>query len=204
MSYTKIYSFDKEGNATLAAEIQNSWSGAMAIWGILEGQHLPPYIPDFVKGCNWYRDGMTIETISAILGYTPTRCCSLFESKNPMQEIWDLADDKRLSEHERIALFTTFDKILVKKENIPNVIEAFRNFGGETSLPEQVDELEKLIKDDNCIAIGWNQTSVNSDTWENYSYDEATDERIPYNCLNQKEHYWIFDVISDEVQENDV
>ena len=48
--------------------------------------------------------------------------------------------------------------------------------------------------------VGWNQTSVNCDTWEGYSYDEDKDETIPYNCLKQDEHYWLFDELKEETK----
>lgn len=198
MSYTEIYSFDHNGNASLAAEIHNSWRGAMAIWRILEKRYLPPYIPDCVKRCVWYRKDMSAEEVTTRLGYTPSRCLDPFERGNAMREIWDLADNQSIPEHERITLFTTFDKALVKKENLPAVIEAFQSFEGETNLPEQAKELKKLSHDENCIAVGWNQTSVSGDTWSDYAYDELKDETIPYNCLEQRDHYWIF----DELQKN--
>ena len=59
MSYTEIFAFNKEGNAYMAGMARNSWRGAMMIWNIMEERHLPPYIPEYVKLCNWYHPGMT-------------------------------------------------------------------------------------------------------------------------------------------------
>lgn len=53
MSYTEIFAFNKEGNAYMAGMARNSWRGAMMIWNIMEERHLPPYIPEYVKLCNW-------------------------------------------------------------------------------------------------------------------------------------------------------
>ena len=51
-----------------------------------------------------------------------------------------------------------------------------------------------MLSSDNCIAVGWNQTSVNGDTWKNYGgYDEEKDECIPYNCLTMNKHWYLFD-----------
>lgn len=196
MSYTEIYSFDKAGNAGQAGEVKNSWRGAMAIWSYLEKKYLPPYIPDYVKHCNWYRAEMTREEIIQRNGFEPSRLSPSLspDGENPMKEVWGLADNTDVPEHERIALFTTFDKCLVKKEDLPTVIAAFRKFEAETSLPEQADILETLFQNEDCIAVGWNQTSVNGDTWGNAGgYDEENDESIPYNCLTKEEHYWLFD-----------
>lgn len=168
----------------------------MAIWSYLEKKYLPPYIPDYVKHCNWYRPGMTNEEIIKRNGFEPSRLFPSPGGENPTQEVWDLANNKDIPEHERIVLFTTFDKCLVKKEGLPAVIAAFRKFEAETSLPEQADILEKLLQDEDCIAVGWNQTSVNSDAWGNIGeYDEENEEIMPYNCLTQTEHYWLFDEI---------
>lgn len=98
-----------------------------------------------------------------------------------MRKIWNLADSADVSVTERIVLFTTLDKCLVKKENLDKVIRAFRDFRGDTSLPEQADILEELLNDDDCIAVGWHQNDISCEQWFNY------------NCLNNTEHYWLFD-----------
>lgn len=191
MSYTEIFGFNKDGNAYLASEIKNAFRGAMSIWQILEQRYLPQYRPSYVPE---YIPDSELETYCH---YKPSRC-SAFNDGNAMKEIWNLADDEKVSITDRICLFTTLDKILVKKEDLEKVINAFEDFEGETSLKEQAEILEGLLKDDDCIAVGWNQTSVNCDTWEGYSYDEDKDETIPYNCLKQSEHYWLFDAFKEE------
>jgi len=185
MSYTEIVGFDKEGEAYIVAAISNSWRGASAIWSILEEKYLPPYRPDYVP------KEIPDEKVEEWCRYKPSRnCCMKIE---PMHEIWDLVDSKDVLESERIVLFTTFDKCLVKKENLEKTIRAFRDFDGETSLTEQADVLEKMLNDENCIAVGWNQTSVSTNQWTNHSYDEESGDSIPYNCLTGKVHYWLFD-----------
>lgn len=198
MSYTEIYAFDKEGNAFLADEVHNAWRGAMAIWDILENKYLPPYIPNYIKSCYWYRPNITKEELKTFLGYEPKRTTPSFGSDNPTKEIWELADNPEIPINERIVLFTTFDNCLVKKENIGRVIKAFREFEGETSLKEQADILERLSKNENVIAVGWNQMSVCADTWSNCGgYDEEKDKCIPYNCLTGDKHYWLFDELEE-------
>ena len=70
---------------------------------------------------------------------------SLFDM-GQMEAIWNLVDDKSVTYDEKIVLFTTFDKYLVKKEDIPKVIDAFRKFEGNTNLNEQADVLESLYE----------------------------------------------------------
>lgn len=186
MSYTEIFGFDKEGNAYSAGEVRNAFRSGMAIWNILEQRYLPLYRPAHAP--KWVPD----DKLESHLGYKPSRC-SAFMDRDAMKEVWNLANNKEVLEVDRICLFTTFDKCLIKREDIEKVIKAFNEFDGETSLKEQALILEELLKDENCIAVGWNQTSVNCDIWENYSYDEENDETTPYNCLKQDEHYWLFD-----------
>jgi len=193
MSYTELYGFDKNGDAYFQAEVPNSWRGAVAIWGIMEKKYLPPYIPNYVKSTNWYFNGISFDEVTCKLGYAPSRICSMFESNNPIKEIWDLVDNERVPQIEKIVLMTTFDKVLVKKENMPKVIEGFIKFDGESSLKEQAAILQKMYKDENCIAVGWNQTSVNADNWGSFNYNEETGYGEPYNCLTQNEHFWLFD-----------
>lgn len=174
MSSTYIYAFDESGNAYLFASTHNAWRGGMAIWREMEERHLPPY---------YYRGNKSMPLTRAVA----------YSDESAMQEIWNLATNKDIPLHERIVLYTTFDNCLVKAENIPKVVDAFRKFGEDyTSLSEQADILEKLPK--GTIAVGWNQTSVNCEDWSNFGgYDEENDEPIPYNCLTMNRHYWLFD-----------
>lgn len=110
---------------------------------------------------------------------------------NQMKEIWNLADNVRVSFDERIVLCTTFDNCLIRKEDIPRVVAAFRNFEGETSLNEQADVLEEIYKDEDCIAVGWHQNSISCEKW------------FEYNCLEQSDHYYLFDELDKEDENAD-
>lgn len=178
MSYTEIYSFNKKGNAEFLGETKNSWRGAMAIWEILEKKYLEP-----LPKPNW----MTIERYNEG-GYSRTSL-----SDNGLAPIWALYDSDKIDKIYKIVLGTTFDYYIVMKENINEVIEAFENFKGETSLKEQAIIISEILDDPDVIAIGWNQTSVNGDNWTNYNYDEVIDDHIPYNLYDQNEHYNLFE-----------
>ena len=173
MSYTEIYGFDKNGDAYYYDSVKNAWRGGMAIWQYLEKKYLPPYYSKYAH----------IET---------SRCFSM--DSEAMKDIWQLANNERVSEIDKICLLTTFDNVLVRKEDMPKVIEAFRCFDGETSLKEQADILEDMVNNDDCIAVGWNQTSINGDTWENYKYNEEKGDYEPYNCIDYTDHEWLFDI----------
>lgn len=138
MSYTEIYRITKAGNTKCVAEIRNAWRGGMAIWTTLEDKYLPPLI----------KYGQKFPRIM-----TPVSA----------QEIWDLSEDERLTESERICLLSTFDNVMCYKKDFTKLCQAFREFGGLTSLPEQADIIEKLFSDKYTFAVCWNQTSVNAD-----------------------------------------
>lgn len=176
MSATIIFAFGKDGNIKDSYEISNAFRGAMAVWLELEKRYLPPAIwkfePEHPTPPNWSR----------MYGYNDDQA----------QEVWNLFSNKDVSLNERICLGTTFDNVLVKKEDIKTVISAFKAFGGGTSLPEQAKILEVLADDDDCIAVGWGQTNVCGENWECYECDE-NGEPICYNCLTGEKHWWLFD-----------
>jgi hypothetical protein len=186
MSYTEIYSFGKDGNAYSYEDVKNAFRGAMAVWGFLEEKYLSDYRPSFVPV------NIPDSKIEQYLHYKPTRVSSASDD-NAMKEIWALFRDERLLKEERIVLGTTFDNVLVKKENIQEVIDAFYKFEGETSLKEQADILKELINDGDTIAIGWNQTSVCEGWTSKGLYDEENEETATYNLFKQKDHWFLFD-----------
>lgn len=166
MSYTEIVGFNKEGDAYSQADIHNAFRGAMAIWRAMEEKYLP--IGRF------------------------RRC--VMGSEKDMREIWDLARSDKVSENDKIFLASTFDNVVVKKKDFQKVITAFREFEAETSLKEQADVLEEMLADEDCIAVAWNQTSVNENTWlSGGGYSEKTDDYIPYNLNTGERHFYMFD-----------
>jgi hypothetical protein len=166
MSYTEIYRFTKKGNAIKFTEIKNAFRGAMAVWSELERRHLPKYSP--------------IWAIDTTKSYS--RCSDFLGGG--VKEIWGLQHSDKLTKQEKICLLSTFDNVVVDKDNIPELISAFRDFGGNTSLPEQAKEIELLYNSkQDFIAIGWNQTSVNGDAW------------CSYNLNKKKDHWYLFEDI---------
>jgi hypothetical protein len=180
MSYTEIYKFKKDGDAQCFAEVKNSWRGAMAVWSHVEKRYLPKFIPSWAFG-DYSRE---YSRTSDMMG-------------GSIKEIWELASSDKVSEIDKIVLASTFDNVVVMKDDIPKLIEAFRTFEGETSLKEQADLIEDAYKnDDDLIAISWNQTSVNGDAWisDETAIDEDGDEiYLPYNLLNHKKHWNLFE-----------
>ncbi|GAX66745.1 TPA: hypothetical protein KRE72_003382 [Clostridioides difficile] len=134
-----------------------------------------------------------------------------FLNDNDVDELFNLYKDKRLSREDRIVLGSTFDEALIKKENLKEVIEIYRNFKGKTNLREQADILKRILDNDEYIAVGFNQTSVNCDSWISYSYeyndnDDDEYEKIEnnYNCLEGDKHFWLIQDIDNMKLENSI
>lgn len=149
MSYTEIYRITKAGNTKLIGEVKNAWRGAMAVWESLEKAYLP-----ILPRPMWLSENDYVER-----GFW--RTSSPFG--DALKPIWALSEDKRLSESERICLLSTFDNVLVLKEDLPRLLKAFREFPYDTSLKEQAEVIEAATHDKHLFAICWNQTSVNGD-----------------------------------------
>lgn len=168
MSYTEIYKFTKTGRIMKLGEVNNAWRGAMAIWNILDKKYLPPFIPEWAK------------RLDKSLDAEYSRAADF--SGQAIKEVWQLATNPKVSEVDKIVLKTTFDNVVVMKEDLPKIVRAFRRFEGNTSLKEQADIIEKAFQSDrHLMAIAWNQTSVNADTWSKY------------NLLKGDKHWNLFD-----------
>lgn len=174
MSYTEIYKFKKNGDAVSFAEIKNAFRGAMAVWDILDKKYLPPFKPSWA--------------------FSTEQKYSRSIDREGAKEIWALHESDKVSETDKIVLGSTFDKVVVLRENIPELIKAFREFEGETSLKEQADLIEmEFNKDKKMLGIAWNQTSVNGDNWENFGGYNRNDNAIPYNILTMTDHWSLFE-----------
>jgi hypothetical protein len=174
MSYTEIYKFNKEGNAQRFAETKNAFRGAMAVWQIVEKRYLPKYVPAWAGMMSGNHEYSRVSDFSG----------------QAIKEIWNLIDSESVSETDKIVLGSTFDKVIVLREDVPKLIQAFREFEGETSLKEQADYIEKeLNADEDLVAIAWNQTSVNGDMWETYEEEKGS---RPYNMLSDTGHWSLF------------
>jgi hypothetical protein len=180
MSYTEIYKFKKNGDAEMFAEVKNAFRGAMAIWITVEKRYLPKYIPVWVMGD-------TSKNYSRITDI----------SGKALNDIWALFDSDKVTEMDKIVLGSSFDNVVVMKDDLPKLIEAFRGFEGDTNLKEQADLIENALKnDDDLIAIAWNQTSVNQSCWECSEYVEGElygeMDIFPYNLNDHDKHWDLF------------
>ncbi len=107
----------------------------------------------------------------------------MFDTKS-MKKVWKLKVEDGLSKDELIVLYSTFDNVLIKRENIKRLLKAMRNFDYETSLKEQADDIEHYINNNETLAIGFHQNSVSCEKW------------YGYNFLKTKEHWFLFEGIN--------
>lgn len=116
-----------------------------------------------------------------------------------MRPVWDLSEDPEIPENDRIVMASTFDNVMVEREDLPRLVEAYRDFATRFepgSLLEQAEVLEKLAADPTCFAVCWNQTSVNSDTWMKPEGDPdiEDDYRLRmYDISKDNGHWFLFE-----------
>lgn len=180
MSYTEIVAF-KNGKACDVKEIQNAWRGAMSVWMLMDESHLPPYY------ASW-DPAKKVSRASAMM------------DPNAMKQVWELANNENVPIDERLVMGTTFDKALVKRENLTRLIEAFKNFDktypDKSSMLEQSEILESFLEDEEIDVVGWNQTSVSENPW--FTWNEDKEEYVPYDINTMEEHWFLMDDFKEE------
>lgn len=146
MGRAEIYVARRErGKWNLHAEVKCSILGAWSFWKYLEDKYLPPLtlIPK-----------LKLSRLTAF-------------DENGWKEIWDLAEDDRLTPSERLVLMTTFDKMYLLHKDIPPVVNAMREvhemMNDNTIFKEVSDILWDIYQNHKDVkAIGFNATSVTS------------------------------------------
>ena len=107
--------------------------------------------------------------------------------------LWKKANKGHLSALDNLMVLATFDNVVVKKETLPVLLDAWKKYDERfpnSSLMEQAKIIEEqVLNNTDLIGICWNQTSVNSNPWEDY--DEELDEDIPYNILEGDRHWFL-------------
>jgi len=117
--------------------------------------------------------------------------------RGEMQATWDLWKDKSIPLDHRIVLAMTFDKVMVRRENLGRLIEAIESYAKAFDpghLLLQAQKLRELVRDSTVYAVCWNQTSVNCDSWWIYEDSEDEDESgRPYDISKDADHWFLFD-----------
>lgn len=110
------------------------------------------------------------------------------------KKTWGNFNEGVYLKHENIVLGSTFDGVIVSKDNFGKLIHAFKMYATQepnSSFSDQVDIINRMIADEECIGVAWNQTSICDDAWD-YGWDEEADEVIPYNIFKGDKHWELF------------
>lgn len=93
-----------------------------------------------------------------------------------MQEVWDLYKDPRLAEHERFALYATYDYSYCEREHLSRGADLLDTFAAEAAaaLPSHVNHWSRIAadyrnagRDGRMLGVCIGATSV-CDVWEGY------------------------------------
>lgn len=173
----QIYKFNLSGEVDLISEIDDIFNGCFSIWNYFDEKYLEPIenpytVKNSLKEKRFFRSYDLLK-------------------QDSLKEIFELFDTDKLTRNEKIILGSTFDRIIVKKENIEELINAFNSFDFDSNLKEQSKIIsEEFKKDKNLLGICWNQNS-NRNNW--IMFDDNGNE-YKYN-LKLNIHINLFKII---------
>lgn len=177
MSRTEIYAVVEDGNIEFEAEISNSYRGAMHVWTALAVKY--GLVKPGEEGYLLIRPGL-------------------------MDQVWKLRDDERLSWWERVVLLSTFDKVVILRDDLPRAIEAFRAWAGanviiNTNGAQEASSIGaqgltfKRMLERGFRGACFNQTSVCANPWWVYDNSGDEEEGRPFNIDRDTEWWSLFD-----------
>ena len=182
MSRLTVYAVNQAGECVPHTEFRNSWGGAILIWDYL----IQKYFPLKPGQQSW--EGEASLMIK-------------------MQPVWDLFKRSDVDLIDRIALGSTFDMVMVKRENIKALAIAFTALHqrmtemGLLTNPDRVNHIllqadlfREMAGDSDIQAICWQQTSCARDMWR-VKNDKEDEESHPYNINTDTGHWFLFDEI---------
>ncbi len=187
MSYMRIFVIKKNGDLESVKKFGNSHRGGPLLWDWIERKYMPYDKSKWEFSVFIHRD------------------------KEGMDKFWKLVEDDRLPEYQRIALYHTYDGVMVKKENLKRLVDALEMMASDMEdcghLLDQVDFLKGKVLDRNDIlGICWQQSSTVGSAWgsEGVIYDENENSR-PFNIYKDNYHdqHWLFDVLKLKTGKND-
>lgn len=99
----------------------------------------------------------------------------------PHDDLWKLGDDEGVWPEHRVVLQTTFDGVMVAKDDLPDVILCIEDFVAEFRPPycnllKQVQVFDAHRDSDDYVAFAWWQNSVCSDMWDVHEPDGIDDD----------------------------
>lgn len=204
MSSCILFIVNVDGDVVESQQFKNSWGGAALIWDYFTEKYFP--LPAGKK--SWERQ------------------VGMFAN---LQPIWDLQDREDLPEEEYAVLLSTFDNVMVKREDLEYLADCFEtvlrdmppyleNYSTRANhMQAEADAFRKLAKDPTVQAVCWQQTTVSEDMWwespeEPENYDDLTEEEQkrfdnldgkPYNINMGQKHWFLFHKEDDKENEDE-
>ena len=115
------------------------------------------------------------------------------------EETWAITDDLSQSIALRAVMLSTFDNVMVRRENLFRLADYIDEWAKTVDDPghllEQAVELREIAKDDDIQAVCWNATSVNYSPW--WVYETENDEGRAYNVDKDSKHWFLFDELKE-------
>lgn len=109
-----------------------------------------------------------------------------------MQPIWDLHANLKVPEAHRLVMMSTFDTVMVKRENLLRLAEAFdqyaKDFDDPGHIPDEANALRELAEHPDCVAVCWSS----ADVWS-VKLEDGTDESRAYDVSLDNDHWFLFD-----------
>lgn len=176
MSYTSMLQVPAKGEREAVHEYRNSHLSAFLVWQHLFDKHVKKGEHDYMFS-------------------------------DSCQRVWNLANPKSpLVAYERDALELTFDKMVLKIQDIPRAIEAFKLIDADiksmntdimpTHFPEICDHLLAIhvAADPKVAGVCFIWTSVADDVWDSPSRmsEEEPNCRARYDISRDEGHWFAF------------
>lgn len=171
MSYTELYVLTKDKNYE-RQDFKNAFRGAMYVWN------------DIAKR------------------YAGFEMFPMFDLEDQM-EVWNYNNRNPgiMSNHEAIVMSSTMDGALVEGNRWKDLSDAFEQYGDEhpnSNFLEQANAIREFVSrlgEDEILAFGWNQTSVN-EPWC-VQYNDETDDMDVYDPHEQSKHFWVYEGLEE-------
>lgn len=125
-----------------------------------------------------------------------------------MKQWWsEMSNNLDIPYHDRVTLGSTYDRTIVKGNNLPRLYECFKKSAEwlpeDCHIHKMLPDLEFLISRGECGGVCWRQTSVIPNPWISIIPEEELlnqkdlvegDEEVWYNINQSDNHQELFDV----------
>ena len=176
MSYMEMKVVQADGKVVEHKECGNSWGGSARIWTTIFNTYLKD--PN-VEYDNWMM--------------------------NEGAKLWPAYKDEKIPEFARIALFSTFDGIVIEPDRLADFADILDKFvdafpcSGIDHLPAIATELRSLANGDTLgVCFYWN--SVVDDPWKCWDDENPDEDCVPYDVNKGDKHQFMFKEFRKEME----